>query len=162
MKKKCTNSKCRKSFTVTASTVSCPYCGESYPRLHNRVSKKVTDADIQRLKNKRIQEVIEMRNILQSSSVNKEKKKGVYLINAGENRVKTILAVKRWAGKGLKEAKELVDAAPFLIEKSEISYNYLGLDVDEYQRECIMKNKSAFEGFTEELNKIGCLYRIIQ
>ena len=33
MKKKCTNSSCRKVFSVNSFSVSCPYCGKAYPRL---------------------------------------------------------------------------------------------------------------------------------
>ena len=33
MKKKCTNAKCRKTFTVSAGAVCCPYCGKKYPNM---------------------------------------------------------------------------------------------------------------------------------
>lgn len=34
MKKRCTNSECRRMFTISSYAVTCPYCGKEYPRLH--------------------------------------------------------------------------------------------------------------------------------
>lgn len=40
MKKKCTNGKCRKKFTVCSrNSVKCPYCGKEYPRLKTIIYK---------------------------------------------------------------------------------------------------------------------------
>lgn len=34
MKKRCTNSRCRKEFPLLPGTAKCPHCGHAYPRIH--------------------------------------------------------------------------------------------------------------------------------
>lgn len=41
MQKQCTNSTCRRHFTVSSSPCVCPWCGKTYPRIKARVGTLV-------------------------------------------------------------------------------------------------------------------------
>lgn len=82
MKKTCTNSACRKSFVVSASSTACPWCGKEYPRL---VSIAAAPNAFSRLKNRLV------------------------LYNYGKGKILTIKAVKALTGLGLADSKSLVE-----------------------------------------------------
>lgn len=134
MKKRCTNNICRKNFIVNAKTVGCPYCGKKYPRLNSTF-----------INNKA-----------------KNKPRGIYLLEPEQaNKVATIKIVRKWTGKGLKEAKEIVDSAPILIGADEIGFYYLNPSIARLTGGLAIPNGSPVNYFTKELDEEGCLYEII-
>ena len=87
MRKKCTNSTCRRTFTVEAvNKVSCPYCGRVYPRILPAPA---------------------------GSSV--QTNWSVVLYSTSERKLPTIKVIRMLTGLGLKDAKAVVDNAPSII-----------------------------------------------
>ena len=76
MLKQCTNSACRRSFSVKAPGAVCPWCGKKYPRL-NPSTPCIG--------------------------------KNLLLLNWGASKIKSIKAVRLLMGRGIAEAKELVE-----------------------------------------------------
>lgn len=143
MKKKCTNSKCRKSFTTTENSYICPHCGKVYPRLHV------------------VNDMVE----IPAKSGNNAKvvscESGVFIMDYGMSKIKTIRAVVRWTKNDLRAAKALVESAPIFIGKKDIAYKdaYWSDVNDAVER--MLNIVSPIKGFIKELEENGCLYEIV-
>lgn len=123
MKKKCTNAKCRKTFTVSAGTKCCPYCGKKYP---NMVAKEKT------VKNKKAK---------YNANLPKQQKKEKYVnqfdymlksingirimpmpCNDKAVQLRLILLLRRWTDMGLIEAKTCAEGLPVVLNKDQLHY----------------------------------------
>lgn len=112
MKKRCTNSKCRKIFTVKSGKVSCPFCNKSYPRV---LEKTVEDND----------GVVPKRK--SSNNPNWVGKHGIaiwgYAPMSWNTKLKFIRVLQTWMGMRIVDAKVLADnleCGPVFLEASEI------------------------------------------
>lgn len=144
MQKKCTNSKCRKTFIADNAGKRCPFCGKLYPRLAlnaNNTSQNKTNA---------------LRKITKAS---KNKSRSLYIKDIGERKVDMIKAVRKWTGKGLKESKELVESAPVCIVESDISFCVPGSSIE--NGEFTVSEGDLIEIMAKELLEAGCHCAII-
>lgn len=87
MEKTCTNSACRKSFIVSASTTACPWCGKKYPRLVSTAPAPKMFAKMKK-----------------PDSGNR-----LVLYNYGRGKLLTVRAVRALTGLGLADTKSLVE-----------------------------------------------------
>lgn len=168
MRKRCTNNKCRRIFSVKVETVCCPFCGKLYPRLHTNhyedftIEKHNLPGFIGSISNIS-SECLEMLKAFAAESNRKREPRGIFVSEFTKiNKINLIRIVRKWTGRGLKESKDLVESAPFLINAKEISFNYLNSSMDDLNGKWSIPAKSPIEGFTAELDEIGCLYRIIK
>ena len=96
MQKQCTNSSCRKFFTVSASGTACPWCGKQYPRI--RIAAPRPKAE------KRPQKAVSLRaKVSQSLSASR-----LLLMDYGSLKLSVIRAVRTLSGIGLADSKKLV------------------------------------------------------
>ena len=147
MKKKCTNNKCRKVFVVKAKNVKCPYCGKKYPRLKDAkaVNKEYNMND---------------RKLLIGTS-SRNYYKGVRISGRGcpNTKIRLLLKIREWTGKGLLETKKLIDSDSFFIGAEEISNNHPKMAKIDSKRG--LHIESPLKGFTKELDELGCLYEVV-
>lgn len=97
MQKQCTNSACRKFFTVSASGEACPWCGKQYPRTRIAVPRPKAEK-------RPPQPVKAPVSISQAPSA-----PSLLLSDYGSRKVRTIMAVRMLTGIGLADAKALVE-----------------------------------------------------
>lgn len=97
MQKQCTNSACRKFFTLSASGADCPWCGKQYPR--TRIAAPCSKAE-KRL-SKPVNAPVSVSQVPSAPSL--------LLMNYGSNKICTIKAVHMLLGIGLADCKAMVD-----------------------------------------------------
>lgn len=105
MQKQCTNSACRKFFTVSASGAACPWCGRQYPR--TRIAAPRPKAE--KAPQKAVSQPSKASQASSSSSL--------LLMNYGSNKIRTIMAVCMLSGISLADSKALVESTvdePFI------------------------------------------------
>ena len=95
MQKQCTNSACRKFFTVSASGEACPWCGKQYTRIRFAEQRK---------KGKPHKQAEEARPM----PVKPPLKYSLLLVGYGSERIPVIKAVRALTGLTLPESYELV------------------------------------------------------
>ena len=154
MKKKCTNSKCRKTFSISIKTSSCPYCGKEYPRMKGKNS-------LLALKDKSLDAAIMNKYIGRNLMSMLKRKSGIWIITT-RSMIGVIGVVRRFTPLGkwdLMDVIRYIESAPALIDMNHISYSY-----DKNQspkREEIIKygkEMTAVDMFCMELEKAGCFY----
>ncbi len=154
MKKKCTNSKCRKIFTLWMGEKSCPYCGKEYPRAFDWSSKDYyVESGSIGCKSNSTKPRIPIKK--------KQGKEGIWITGVS-NEYRTALIIERWINlKYFNSLYRKVQKPPFFVANDKIIDHYLQEHRSEYKDDPNSANKHnvkrlALEQFAKELEKIGC------
>ena len=154
MKKKCTNSKCRKTFTLWMGARSCPYCGKEYPRAFDWSRQEYDmESGFIRFKSNGTKPHIPIKK--------KQGKEGIWITGVSDE-LRTVLTIQKWLSvRHLYSMCRKVKKTPFFVGNDEIIDYYLKDHRSEYQdaptkaRKHSVK-KLALEQFAKELEKVGC------